>query len=437
MKTWLRKKLPQSWLLFYHRAVAWLAAVYFWFPSRRLIVIGVTGTKGKTTVCNLLSVLLEEAGHKVGMATTANFKIDQREWINDKKQTMLGRFQLQGMLWEMIGAGCKYAIIETSSEGIAQYRHSGINYDVAVFTNLTPEHIESHGSFQKYKEAKGQLFAHLTTRRPKKITGKPVPKIIVANTDDEQADYFLSFAADQKVTFGVAGEADIKASDVTVGRSGLQFKVDGVDFTSPLLGKFNVYNILGSVAVGKALGLDVTKMPAAIAKVKNIPGRMETISASQDFTVIVDYAHEPHSFEKVLRTVGSLYDGKLIVVTGSCGGGRDKKRQPVMGQLAARYADQVIVTNEDPYDDDPQEIIDEVAAGAEKAGKVAGNNLFKILDRRAGIKKALSLARTDDVVLIVGKGSEPVMAVAGGKHVSSDDREMARELLNEIVKDKS
>ncbi|MFH2105235.1 MAG: UDP-N-acetylmuramoyl-L-alanyl-D-glutamate--2,6-diaminopimelate ligase, partial [Parcubacteria group bacterium] len=424
------------WLLFYHRAVAWLAAVYFWFPSRRLVVIGVTGTKGKTTVCNLLATLLEEAGYKVGMATTANFKIGGREWINDKKQTMLGRFQLQGMLWEMIGAGCKYAIIETSSEGIAQHRHSGINYDVAVFTNLTPEHIESHGSFQKYKEAKGQFFTHLTARRSKKIAGKPIPKIIVVNADDGHADHFLSFAADQKVTFGVAGEADIKGSDIAVNRSGLQFKINETDFTSPLLGKFNVYNILGSVAVGKTLGLDITKMPAAIAKVKNIPGRMELINVGQDFTVVVDYAHEPRSFEKVLCTLKDLYEDKLIVVTGSCGGGRDKKRQPVMGQLAAQYADQVIVTNEDPYDDDPQEIINKVAAGAEKAGKVAGNNLFKILDRRAGIKKALELARANDVVLIAGKGSEPVMAVAGGKHVPSDDRQIARELLQEIVKDK-
>lgn len=436
MKIWLRQKLPQSWLLLYHRAMAWLAAVYFWFPSNKLIVIGVTGTKGKTTVCNLLTALLENAGHKVGMATTANFKVDQREWVNSKKQTMLGRFQLQGLLWEMVGAGCRYAIIETSSEGIAQHRHSGINYDVAVFTNLSPEHIEAHGSFAAYKKAKGRLFAHLTARRRKRIAGRQVPKTIIVNRDDEQADYFLSFEADRRMMFGIEEKADVMGYGLRVTSYGLEFMVGNVKFRSPLLGRFNVNNILCSVAIGDALGLEIAKMPTAIKKVKNVPGRMELIDEGQDFTVVVDYAHEPRSFEKVLRALRDLFEGKLIVVTGSCGGGRDKKRQPVMGRLAAQQADYVIVTNEDPYDDDPQEIIDQVAAGAEEAGKVIGQDLFKVLVRRTGIKKALSLARAGDIVLIAGKGSEPVMAVADGKYVPCDDRQMSRELLPEIIKNK-
>ena len=434
MKTWLRQKLPQSWLLGYHRAMAWLAAIYFWFPSRRLIVIGVTGTKGKTTVCNLLAALLEGAGHKVGMATTANFKVDQREWINDKKQTMLGRFQLQGLLWEMVGAGCKYAIIEVTSQGVAQFRHRGINFDLTLFTNLTPEHIESHGSFQKYKEAKGELFAHLTARRQKKIAGKSIAKKIVANIDDEHAKYYLSFAADEKTTFGVDGQADVKASDIVVSRQGLQFKINGVEFVSPLLGRFNIYNLLGSIAAGQALGLPVAEMPAVVEKMKDVPGRMEVINEGQDFTVIVDYAHEPVSLEKAYQAVSDLGAQKIISVLGSQGGGRDCAKRPVMGGLAAKYVDYVVVTNEDPYDNDPQEIIDQVAGGAEKVGKMLGQDLFKILDRKEGIKKALELASAGDVVLIAGKGSEPVMVVAGGEHVPSDDRKMARDILQKIVK---
>ncbi|MBU1178387.1 UDP-N-acetylmuramoyl-L-alanyl-D-glutamate--2,6-diaminopimelate ligase [Patescibacteria group bacterium] len=450
MKAWLRRKLPRSWLLLYHRLVAWLAAVYFWFPANRIVVIGVTGTKGKTTVCNLIAALIGETSCKVGMATTANFKIGKKEWINDKKQTMLGRFQLQGLLWEMVGAGCKVAVIETSSEGIAQCRHSEINYDVVVFTNLTPEHIESHGSFEEYKKAKGRLFSHLTTCQRKRNAGKVIPKKIVVNADDKYAKYFLSFEADEKLTYGIDSQADIMASDIITSKQGiefkvncidkdLQFKIKGIQFTSPLLGRFNAYNLIASIASCRALGLPVAEMPAVIKKIKGIPGRMELVNAGQDFTVVVDYAHEPHSFEKVLRTLIDLYKAegsKLIVVTGSCGGGRDIKRQPIMGKLAAQYADYVIATNEDPYDDLPQAIIDRVAQGAQEAGQVLGKNLFKILDRREGIKKAFELANAGDVVLIAGKGSEPVMAVANGQHVPWDDRQVSRELLQEIIKDK-
>ena len=433
MKEKIRKLIPKSWLLFYHKALAVLAAVGFGFPSRKLIVIGVTGTKGKTTTCNLIAKILEGAGNKVGMATTANFKIGKKEWVNDKKQTMLGRFSLQGLLWKMAGAECQYAIVEVTSEGIAQSRHWGINFDVVVFTNLTPEHIESHGSFENYKQAKGKLFEYLTSQKNKIIAGQKIAKTIVANIDDEHADYFLKFPADKKITYSLNDTldngADLKAVNIVVTQSGVQFDINQVHFSSPLLGRFNIYNLLAGIAVAQALGSSFEEISDTIKKISGVPGRMEVINEGQNFTVIVDYAHEPVSAGEAYKTVQGFGDKKIISVIGSQGGGRDQAKRPILGKLAAKYADCVIVTNEDPYDDDPQEIIDEVATGAAQVGKILQKDLFKILDRQEGIKKALSLAQADDVVLIMGKGSEPVMAVAGGQHIPWDDRQVTRELL--------
>ena len=394
-------------------------------PANKMIVVGVTGTKGKSTTANLIWQVLTEGGNKVGLTSTMNFRIGEKEWMNDKKMTMLGRFKLQSLLKEMVKAGCGYAIIETSSEGIAQWRHLGINYDVAVFTNLSPEHIESHGSYENYRAAKGKLFEHLS-KATKEIDGKKVEKIIVANKDDKEAEYFLNFPADKKIGFSHKEIKNEKAD-----ASGLEFDINNIHIKSGLIGDFNVENLLAAYTVGKALNIDEDVVVRGLEKVKNMPGRMEFIDEGQDFKVIVDYAYEPKSFENILKTIHELIlqEGKLIVLTGSCGGGRDVSRRPKMGALAAKYADFIVVTNEDPYDDDPQKIINDVADGAIKADKKIDENIFKIAERGNGIKKALSLAGAGDVVLIAGKGCEPVMAVANGKYVPWDDREEARKVL--------
>lgn len=435
------KRIVPAWVVDrYHHAMALLAAFFYGHPSRKMIVVGVTGTNGKSTTCNLIAAMLETAGHKVGMTTTVNFKIGDRVWLNDTKMTMLGRFALQKLLAEMVRAGCEYAVIETSSEGIKQHRHVGIDYDVAVFTNLTPEHLESHGGFEKYKAAKGQLFASLASSRAKRLRGKDIKKVSVVNLADAHSGYFLAFSANRK--YGYLTEksrlseqgrnqiewpfAVVKAMDVRLEPTRSSFTVRDVPFALALPGLFNVENAMAAVAVGLSQGVEIEAMAKAIASVPGVPGRMERIDEGQSFTAIVDYAPEPASLGKLYEVVAMMEKRRVIHVLGSTGGGRDRDRRPVLGRMAGERADIVIVTDEDPYDDDPVVIIDEVAAGAVGAGKHDGANLFRILDRREAIRKAVALAGAGDLVLVTGKGAEQRMAVARGRKIPWDDREELR-----------
>ena len=223
MKTFVKKLLPPFILGWYHQVLAFLAMVIYGFPSNKLIVIGVTGTNGKSTVVNLIGEILKISGHQVAWTATTNFFLDGQERLNDQKMTMPGRFKTQKFLADSVRAGCKYAIIETSSEGIKQYRHWGINYDLAVFTNLTPEHIEAHGSFENYKKAKGRLFKHLTKFPKKKINNQLIDKTIIVNTDDQYADYFLNFPADKKLAFSIKKKSDFRATSIKLDSNGTSF----------------------------------------------------------------------------------------------------------------------------------------------------------------------------------------------------------------------
>ncbi|MBU0612933.1 UDP-N-acetylmuramoyl-L-alanyl-D-glutamate--2,6-diaminopimelate ligase [Patescibacteria group bacterium] len=441
MKSLIRKITPKFIIQAYHRTLAFLGAFFYGNPSQKMIVIGVTGTNGKSTSSNLIAKVLEGAGYKVGLCSTFNFKIGNEEWANDTKITMPGRFRLQKYLKKMADVGCQYAVVETSSEGIEQFRHKNINYDVAVFTNLTPEHIESHGSFENYKHAKGMLFQSFGAK--KKFNGKDAKKISIANIDDEHAEFFLSFPADEKWGFGKTGESArfksnkeklrniVEAKDTQTDSSGVKFYVNGTCFQLKLLGKFNISNALSAITVGLSQSIDIEKIKEALEKVTQIPGRMELVKTNRNFVVIVDYAHEPAGLEQVYKTVSPFPHNKLISVLGSQGGGRDKRKRPVLGRLAGSYTDYVIVTNEDPYDDDPMEIINEVAAGTlEIDGKELGKNVWKILERKEGVEKALSLANEGDIVVITGKGAEQNMVIENGKKVPWDDRRTVREILN-------
>ena len=423
MKQAIRKIIPPSLLSFYHKILVQFAAFYYGHPADDMIVIGVTGTKGKSSVCNMIWQILTEAGYKTGLTSTMNFRIGEKEWKNKFKMTMLGRFKLQKLLKDMKKANCQYIIVETSSEGISQWRHLGINYDVAVFLNLSPEHIEAHGGYENYKKAKGLLFEHLTSKE-KVINGEKIPKIIVANEEDKEAEYFMSFPAEKKVGYKFSEEPDVKVD-------GVSFKFEDLEINSKLLGRFNAENMLAAATVTKALGVKNGVIKAGLEKIIGIPGRLERIDEGQEFQVIVDYAYEPRSFENILKLIRKLLinESNLIVVTGSCGGGRDVARREKMGGLAAKYADFIVITNEDPYDDDPQEIIKNVAEGVKKGGKQENIDLFSILDREKGIEKALKLAKAGDIVLIAGKGCEPVMAVKNGKYIPWDDREITRKIL--------
>jgi len=385
MKKLIKKFVPKFLLNIYHYCLALIGAFFYGFPSKKLIVIGVTGTSGKSTVVELSSLILEEAGFRVASLSSIKFKIRNKEKENKLKMTMPGRMKIQKFLKQAVEANCKYAILEVTSEGIKQFRHKFVDFNMAVFTNLSPEHIESHGSFEKYKGAKLQLF-------------KSTPEVHIINIDDKNSDYFWKISAKEKISYSLKERAKLLPEKLN------------------LFGEFNLYNALAAtkIAISQGVSLDVCKK--ALEKANGIPGRME-ILIKEPFTVIVDYAHTPESLEQVYK---ALKGKRLICVLGSCGGGRDKWKRPVLGKIADQYCDQKIITNEDPYNEDPMEIINQV---------VGDTSAEKILDRKEAIKKAIQLARPNDIVIITGKGSEPWMCVKNNKKIPWSDKQIALDFL--------
>lgn len=407
IKELVKKFIPPFLLNTYHHKLAFLGALVFGFPGtdKNMKIIGITGTSGKTTTSDFIVRILEEAGNKVASISTIRFKIGDKVRENKYKMTMPGRFVIQKFLRQAKNAGCNFVVLEVTSEGIRQFRHKFINFDAAVFTNLTPEHIESHGSFENYRNEKLKLF-------------RACKNVHVINIDDPNAKCFLDIPAKQKITFTLGDAKKIN----------LKLQVPG---------EFNLYNAMAAICVAKAYGIDLEVCKRALEKAKGIAGRMEIVSVPPEAgsryggknpKVIVDYAHTPEQLESVYKTffqnpcdIGSRT--KLICVLGSCGGGRDKWKRPVLGEIAKKYCDEIFVTNEDPYDEDPMEIIEQVA-------KTAGEKATKILDRKEAIKKAIELAKPEDTVIITGKGAEPWMCVANGKKIPWDDRQIARDTLN-------
>lgn len=464
IKKYIPVKLFKALQPAYHFLLSLVASAWYGWPSDKLIVIGVTGTTGKTTSVYLISKMLSSAGYKAGFTSTAIFNDGQSEWLNDKKMTMGGRFFTQKMIKKMVKNNCQYAIIETTSQGIEQFRHKFINYDILIFTGLYPEHVEAHGSFGNYKQAKGKLFFHLKQGKTKyandkkrivkaengfkKIEANRVKKIIIANGDDKYADFFLSFWAEEKIEYvenanpnSKLNNVVVKYKDVKSSQTGVSFKASDTEIKLNLLGEYNAANAMNAVSLGLSQGINLEKIKVGLEKIKGVPGRMELITSPQPspsqgegggFTVIVDYAFEPEALKKIYNTILKLEHNKIIHVLGSAGGGRDIARRPKLGALAGEKADVVIVTNEDPYDDNPKLIINQVASGAANAGKKENKNLFKIEDRREAIKKALTLARENDVVLVTGKGCEQAICVAEGKKIPWDDRRVAREELKKL-----
>ncbi len=458
----IKKIIPKPIFSFiqpiYHFLFSFLSSLIYGKPSEKMIVVGVTGTTGKTSSVYLMAKALEGAGLKTGYTSTAMFNDGKKEWLNDKKMTMLGRFFTQRILAQMYKNKCKVAIVETSSEGIKQFRHKFINYDILLVTGLYPEHIESHGSFEAYKNAKGELFKHLKYCHPKYINDKyevirtdsgikktelkKIKKTILADLEDDYAEYFLSFWAEQKLAYTgdlhnikidekLKKDVDIlEYHDVEIKKDGISYVVSDEIFSLSLLGSMNVKNSLNAFLLAKTLNLDMEKIKKSLSLIRGVAGRLEKIYEGQNFTVIVDYAFEPRAVEKLYETLDLIPHNKIIHVLGSAGGGRDVARRPKLGKIAGNKADFVIVTDEDPYDDDPQIIIDQVSLGALKSGKIENNNLFKIMDRRLAIKKALDLAMEGDIVVITGKGSEQAIVRKNGEKESWDDRAIVRGLLS-------
>ncbi len=431
IKSTIKKLLGKKAISFYHYLVAQTAAFYFGFPSKNLATIGIIGTKGKTSTANFIWSCLNQAGLKTGMLSTANIRLDQQEFLNKYHMTMPSPFVVQGYLKKMLKSGCSFAIIEATSEGIKQWRHKGIDFDFLVFTNLSPEHLPSHeNSFEKYKETKGKVFSGLTDYPDKHLAGRDIKKTIIVNADDANSQYFLSFPAEKKITFGLINKANYQAQDIRNDENGTFFSVQGKPYRLNVLGEFNIYNALPAIVLADILQVPYGAARDGLASLKNIPGRMEIINQGQNFTVLVDYAHEPKSMEVALKSARKLTkpDAKLIVLLGAEGGGRDKTKRPKMGEIAAKLADIVMVSNVDPYDDNPQEIIEDIAKAAQIGGKQRNINLFPIEDRREAIKKCLAIANTGDVVLITGKGAEQSMIIKGQK-IPWDDRGVVKEEL--------
>ncbi len=443
LKRFIKKIVPNSLLSYYHLTIARLASRFYKNPSGKMIVVGITGTKGKSSVANFIWSCLTLAGYKTGILSTAVIRIGDSEFPNIYHMTMPGRFILQKLLNDMNKAGCKFAIIETTSEGIKQWRHVGIDYDFAIFTNLYPEHLASHNNnFDEYRMTKGKLFASLKPAGAilKNLDGKPVPKTAIANNDSPYKDYFLSFDADKKITYGIYAPADFRATNIEVTDSGSTFTLNGENYEVNLPGEFNVENSLPAIVLCQTLGVNQATIASGISGLKNIPGRMEAIEAGQNFKVYVDYAHQKESMEALLLTAKTIVKktgGKIIVLLGAEGGGRDKSKRATMGALAGRMADYVIVSNVDPYDDDPKEIIDDIVKAVLAEGKLAQDaELFPIEDRRLGIRQALNLAKENDLVLITGKGSEQSMIIGKNKF-PWDDRDVVREEIKILSENKN
>jgi UDP-N-acetylmuramoyl-L-alanyl-D-glutamate--2,6-diaminopimelate ligase len=423
-----------------HFLFAWFAYWYYGRPARKIIIVGVTGTKGKSTTCRLIASVLEAGGYKVGLLSTVEFQIGEKRWLNDKKMTMLGRGQVQKMLKEMVKAGCTYAVVETSSEGILQFRHFGLRYDICVFTNLGTEHSERHGGFENLKRDKGKIFAGLSKEKNKIIAGNKISKTIVVNEDDYNSEYYFSFNADEKWKYAIKNSSDepkkvfgkiLRSTPV-----GSEFVANGQNYQLDLVGDFNVYNALAAIAVGLSQGLSSNQIATGLKSVTKVEGRMEFVQAGQDFEVVVDYAHEPMSLKALFETLrkrAMVRSGKIIAVVGSDGGGRDKSKRFKMGEIAGQMCDFVVISDVNPFDEDPAQIATMLAEGARKAGKMENENLFVIIDRKRGIEKALKLAQKGDIVAITAKGTEPCIVEANGKKIPWDDRQVARDLIQSNI----
>jgi UDP-N-acetylmuramoyl-L-alanyl-D-glutamate--2,6-diaminopimelate ligase len=412
MKSLLKQLMPRFVLDAYYVLWAYAGVLIYRNPSSRVKVIGVTGTNGKTSVVHIASTLLKESGLKVGSISSLRFKVGEKEWKNEFKMTMPGRLHIQKFLRECVDAGCDVVLMEVTSEGVRQKRHKGITFDTAVFTNLTPEHIESHGSFENYKRAKGEFFA-----TPHRVS--------VVNADDPEADYFADFSSERTILYSATGldmpGECLDARDVSVGQEGISFVLEGTKFTAPLLGAFNVSNALAAIGVCVGQGIALADSARVFSRVQGVAGRAEIVM--KEPTVVVDYAHTPDGLSKIYEMVESVRskEGKKICILGSAGGGRDKWKRPEMGAIADAFCDEIILTNEDPYDEDPEDIVAQVEGG------VASGRARVVMDRRVAIAEALKNAGERDIVVVTGKGAEPWMVVAQGHKVPWDDRAVVRE----------
>ncbi|MEK7609881.1 MAG: UDP-N-acetylmuramyl-tripeptide synthetase [Patescibacteria group bacterium] len=396
----------------YHWTLSFLAAVWYQFPSRKIKVIAVTGTKGKSSTVEILNAILEEAGYKTALSNTIRFKVGDISSENLYKMSMPGRFFVQKLIRKAVNSNCQYIILEMTSQGALLYRHRFIDLDAFIFTNLSPEHIEAHGSYEKYIESKVSIVRRMEKSKKK-------DKAIITNANDKESYRFNECKVDRKISYGIN---DVEPYEIK--KDGLIFTFSGQLVNSHLSGLFNLYNILAAITCARSQNISDDSIIRAIEKFDGIPGRVQKIVAGQDFTVIVDYAHTPDSLEKLYQIFQS---SRNICVLGGTGGGRDTWKRAVMGKIADNYCDEIILTDEDPYDEDPQKIIADVAKG------VTSQLPHIILDRREAIREAIKHAKTGDTVLITGKGTDPYIMGPKGTKTLWNDARVAKEELEKII----
>jgi len=408
----IKKIIPRSVFVFfqptYHYTLALVSTILYRFPSRHITIIAITGTKGKTTTAEFVNAILEANGARTALSSTLRFKVGNTSRPNMYKMSLPGRFFLQHFLRQAVDAGCSHAIVEITSEAAKQYRHIFTEIDALLFTNLAPEHIESHGSFEKYADAKLSIGHALVSSRKR-------PRIMVANTDDAYGARFLALGADINTAYHMSDVTDIHETS-----GGTIFTHSNTRFSLAIPGRFNIANALAAIGYARAVGMTEETIVRGLASVGAVRGRMEHINAGQDFTVIVDYAHTPESLE---AAYGVYPDKHKICVLGSTGGGRDTWKRPAMGAIADTHCAHIILTDEDPYDENPDAIVADVRTG------ITHTPCEVIMDRRMAIARAISLAHRGDVVYITGKGTDPYIMGKDGIKTPWDDATVAREEL--------
>ncbi len=490
----IKKLFPQSFKNLYHLLQAILANFRYGFPARKLKVIGVTGTDGKTTTVQMIAKILEKAGNptgpgnhgarKVAVASTINFVIDGEEEKNLSHYTTESPFALQKFIRKAVDRGCEYLVLETSSHALDQYRVWGVPYAVAVVTNITREHLDYHKTMEKYRAAKKTLFKNVA-KKISVISHQPTlsadgSSAIIVNADMERPAEFLDFDVSKKFVYSVKGNRlpmtddrlqYVYAEEIELGISYSKFKIQNSKFVLNVPGLFNVENALAAVCVALGEGIDLAQVSEALSEIKGVAGRMEAVENDLGVNILVDFALTPNALEKLYGLLFSVKKegAKIIAILGSCGD-RDQGKRPLMGEIVAKYADLIILTNEEPYHEEPQAIIDQIFAGviaeekcenAESNGSsnfqfpislptgqagnfqinpndqiskpkkkmVEGENCWRILDRRQAIAKALSLAKKDDIVCITGMGNFETMVVGDEKLPWNDKQVIQEELV--------
>jgi UDP-N-acetylmuramoyl-L-alanyl-D-glutamate--2,6-diaminopimelate ligase len=416
---------PKLFVAQSREAMAILAAHFYGYPSHEMKVIGITGTNGKTSSSYIIEKIIRDAGFITGVLGTIGIKVADERFDTDR--TTLESMDLQRYFRKMSDARVDYCLMEVASIALEVGRVKGIDFRTALFTNLTQDHLDDHGTMDNYKLAKGLFFARLgNTYGPRSRD----QKYAVLNADDSASAFYSRLTAAQVITYGIENQADVMASHIEITPRGTSFHITtplgSIDITMKLIGRFNVYNALGAIACCILEGIALTTMKQSLQDLDVITGRMESIDEGQEFLVLVDYAHTPDGIENALSTIREFTQGRVITVVG-CGGDRDRTKRPIMGQLAAKHSDYILVTSDNPRSEDPASILQDIEVGLHEHG-TSSDSYELITDRRSAIQRAIEMAESDDVVLIAGKGHETVQIINGITY-DFDDRLVAREVI--------